>query len=47
MDHAFVIIPPLAFARKFAASFQKFPPRQKPETWNLDTILQSMQRTSD
>ncbi|AUX28266.1 MULTISPECIES: hypothetical protein [Sorangium] len=47
IDHAFVIIPALAFARKFVASFQRFPPRQKPETWNLDTILQRMQRTSD
>ncbi|WP_437570911.1 arylsulfatase [Sorangium sp. So ce542] len=47
IDHAFVIIPALAFARKFVASFQEFPPRQKPETWNLDTILQTMQRTPD
>jgi arylsulfatase len=47
LDHAFVIVPALAFTRQFLESFQAFPPRQKPETWNLDTVLQSMMRRSD
>jgi arylsulfatase len=47
VDHAFVIVPAIAFARQFMASFEKFPPRQKPESWNLDTVLRSLERTSD
>lgn len=47
VDHAFVVIPALDLARQFLASFKKFPPRHKPETWNLDTVIRSMERTSD
>ncbi|XXX49512.1 arylsulfatase [Sorangium sp. So ce119] len=47
IDHAFVIAPAIELAKQFIASFQEFPPRHKPETWNLDTILQRMERMSD
>jgi arylsulfatase len=47
VDRAFVIIPALAIAKRFVASFEQFPPRQRPETWNLETILRSMERMSD
>jgi arylsulfatase len=47
VDHAFAVVPAIALAKQFLASFEAFPPRQKPETWNLDTIIRSMERTSD
>jgi arylsulfatase len=46
-DHLFAVVPGIAFAKQFIASFDQFPPRHKPETWNLDTILRNLQKTSD
>jgi arylsulfatase len=42
-DRMFAIAPRIAFVKQFIASFQAFPPRQKPETWNLDTILRNLE----
>jgi len=33
-----------AIGAEFAASFKEFPPRQKPQSFNLDQILEQMQR---
>jgi arylsulfatase len=47
VDHLFLILPGIALAQKFMASFEEFPPRQRPETWNLDAILRNLEKTHD
>jgi arylsulfatase A-like enzyme len=47
VDHAFVIVPAIALAKRFLASFEKFPPRHEAESWNLDKVIRSMERRSD
>ena len=46
-ERMFAIVPGIAFVKQFLASFQDFPPRQKPETWNLDTIVRNLQKNND
>jgi hypothetical protein len=43
VDRAFVIAPALGYARKFLQSFEAYPPRQKPESWNLDAIVKNLE----
>jgi arylsulfatase len=46
-DRMFAIVPAIAFAKQFLASFEKFPPRQRPDTWNLDTVVKNLENTHD
>jgi arylsulfatase A-like enzyme len=36
-----------AIGAEFAASFREFPPRQKPQSFNLDQVMEQMQRPVD
>ena len=42
-DRIFALVPAQAFVVKFLATFQEFPPRQKPSSFGIDQVLQSMQ----
>ena len=42
-DRIFALVPAQAFVVKFLATFQDFPPRQKPSSFGIDQVLQSMQ----
>jgi arylsulfatase A-like enzyme len=41
-DHVFLIVPAQALAGEWLKSFQEFPPRQKPASFNLDEVMQKM-----
>ena len=43
VDHAFVLVPAEAYVGRFLASFKDFPPRQKPGSFSLDQVLESLQ----
>lgn len=43
VDHAFVLVPAQAFVAKHLATFQEYPPRQKPGSFSLDQVLQKLQ----
>ena len=42
-ERLFLITPGAAYVGKFLGTFQEFPPRQKPGSFNLDRILESME----
>ena len=42
VDHAFVLIPAQAMIGEFLQTFREFPPRQKPASFNLDKVLESL-----
>jgi arylsulfatase len=41
-DRAFILVPMQAFAAEWLSSFQEFPPRQKPASFNLDEVMRQM-----
>jgi arylsulfatase len=43
-DRIFTLAPGAAYVGKFLATFQEFPPRQKPGSFNLDRVLESLQK---
>lgn len=43
VDHAFVLLPAVAFVSKHLETYKQFPPRQKPGSFNLDHVLQKLQ----
>ena len=42
-DRMFVMVPAQAYVGKFLATFREFPPRQKPGSFTLDRVLESLQ----
>lgn len=42
LDHAFLLVPAQDFVARQAASFRDFPPRQKPASFNLDRIMDTL-----
>ena len=42
VDHMFVIAPASAYVGQWLQSFREFPPRQKPGSFNLDRVLESI-----
>jgi len=44
-DHAFVQVPMQALAANWLTSFQEFPVRQKPASFNLDSIMRKFEAT--
>ena len=46
-EHMFAIVPGIALAKQFLATFKQFPPRQRPETWNLNTIVRNLEKSHD
>ena len=43
MDHAFMIIAAQALVADFLATFEEFPPVQRPQSFNIDQILEKME----
>jgi arylsulfatase len=41
-ERAFILVPMQAFAANWLSSFQEFPPRQKPASFNLDEVMLQM-----
>jgi arylsulfatase A-like enzyme len=44
VEHMFMIAPAAAFAGDWIQSFRDFPPRQKPGSFNLDNVMESITR---
>ena len=42
LDHMFVIAPAAAYVGKWMESFKEFPPRQKPGTFNLNRVMETI-----
>ncbi len=42
LDHMFVIAPAAAYVGKWLQSFKEFPPRQKPGSFNLDRVMETV-----
>ena len=43
MGHMFVLVPAQQYIGKFLATFKEFPPSQKPGSFSLDKVLESLQ----
>jgi arylsulfatase A-like enzyme len=43
IEHLFVLVPAQQYVGQFLATFKEFPPRQKPGSFSIDDVLQSMQ----
>jgi arylsulfatase len=46
IDRAFLIAPASAYVAQWLQSFKDFPPRQKPGSFNLDRVMESVQQGS-
>jgi arylsulfatase len=42
VDHMFIIAPAAAYVGQWLQSFREFPPRQKPGSFNLDNVMESI-----
>jgi arylsulfatase len=42
IEHMFVVAPAAAYVGQWLQSFKEFPPRQKPGTFNLDRVMDSL-----
>jgi arylsulfatase A-like enzyme len=47
LDHIFALYPAQALTAQQIKSFIEFPPRQKPASFNLDTVLEKMRAAAD
>ena len=43
VDHAFVLLPAIAFVSQHLETFKAYPPRQTPGSFNLDQVLRKLQ----
>ena len=43
-DHMFVLVPAQAIVREFLMTFVEYPPRQKPGSFSLDRVLETLQK---
>ncbi len=43
LDHAFVLVPAQAYVGQFLQTFQQYPPRQKPASFSLDRVMETLQ----
>ncbi len=44
MERIYMVSPAAAYVAKFIETFKKYPPRQKPGSFNLDRVLESLQK---
>ena len=42
LEHMFVFAPASAYVAQWLQSFQEFPPRQKPGSFNLDRVMEAV-----
>jgi arylsulfatase A-like enzyme len=43
VEHVFLLVPAQQYVGKFIATFKEFPPRQKPGSFSVDQVLESLQ----
>ncbi|MCG6155296.1 arylsulfatase [Rubinisphaera sp. ICM_H10] len=43
LDHAFMLVPAQAYVGEFLQTFQDFPPRQKPDSFNVQEVMNKLQ----
>jgi arylsulfatase len=41
-----LLVPAQAYVGQFLATFQQYPPRQKPASFSIDQVLESMQNAA-
>ena len=46
MDRVYLLVPAQAMARQFYDSFREYPPRQRPDSFNLEAVLRSLESTA-
>jgi arylsulfatase len=44
VEHLFLLVPAQQYVGRFLATFQQFPPRQKPGSFSIDQALETLQR---
>jgi arylsulfatase len=44
VEHAFVLVPAQQYVGQFLATFKEFPPSQRPGSFSLDNVMESLQR---
>jgi arylsulfatase len=44
IDHVFLLVPAQAYVGQFLQTFREFPPRQKPASFSVDQVLQSLKQ---
>jgi arylsulfatase len=44
VEHAFVLVPAQEYVGKFLTTFREFPPSQKPGSFSLDKVMESLQQ---
>jgi arylsulfatase A-like enzyme len=44
LDHAYLLVPAQQFVGQFLATFKEYPPRQKPGSFTVDQVLESLQQ---
>jgi arylsulfatase A-like enzyme len=44
VEHLFLLVPAQEYVGRFLATFKQFPPRQKPGSFSLDNVLESLQQ---
>ncbi len=42
LERAYVLVPAQAYVQKWLTSFQQYPPRQKPSSFNLDQVMSTL-----
>ncbi|NMJ41033.1 arylsulfatase [Roseomonas sp. JC162] len=45
-SRAFLVVPAQAMARQFLETFREFPPRQRPDSFNLDGVMRQMEQSA-
>jgi len=45
VDRVFLLVPAQAYVGNFLATFQEFPPRQKPASFSIDQVMKKMQES--
>ena len=46
MDRVYLLVPAQAMARQFYETFREFPPRQRPDSFNLEGVLRQMEQAA-
>ncbi|NCZ63747.1 MAG: arylsulfatase, partial [Cellvibrionales bacterium] len=44
--HVFLLVPAQTYVGQFLATFQQYPPRQKPASFSIDQVLENMQNAA-
>jgi arylsulfatase len=44
VEHLFLMVPAQEYVGRFLSTFREFPPRQKPGSFSIDHVLESLQQ---